>query len=75
MGKIATKCCRPCEAGNEVGNANLEQHNPMLENNKSEIENNQALAFLEEENTGNRAKSNFNPQMNSFIEKYKCNFR
>lgn len=74
MGKIATKCCRPCEAGNEVGNANLEQHYPILDNNKSETLNNNFLAFIEEENAGNKAKANFNPEIDSFTEKYKCNF-
>ena len=74
MGKIATKCCRPCEAGNEVGNANLEQPNPIIENNKPEFDHNKSLLLNEEETKINSAKTKFNSEINSFIEKHKCNF-
>lgn len=74
MGKIASKCCKPCEANNELGNANLEQTAMIIENN-SFPQNVEGFAFRAEKDFNNlKYKAKLQEQMNCFIEKHKCNF-
>ena len=69
MGKIASKCCKTCEANNEIGNTNLEQTRMIMDINNIEDPN-----F----NTGgenlfnSKAKTKLKEEMNSFIEINKC---
>ena len=74
MGKIASKCCRAFEGGNEAGNANLEQHQPVIQNSIVEPDYNKQISIVGEEHlNNNKVKANFQEEMNSFIEKYNCN--
>jgi hypothetical protein len=76
MGKIASKCCKPCEANNELGNANLDQTRMIVDNNNNADSNfNKGLSFSGDEKLFNsKAKANFQEEMSIFIEKHNCNF-
>lgn len=75
MGKIASKCCKPCEANNELGNANLDQTRMIVDNtNNADLNFNKGLSFSVDEKLFNsKAKAKLQEEMNSFIEKHNRN--
>ncbi len=76
MGKIASKCCKPCEVNNEMGNANLEQtQTRIIKDNNADSNFNKGLSFSGDEdlfNSKTKAKAKLQEEMTSFIEKHKC---
>ncbi len=68
MGKIASKCCKPCEAGNEAGNANLEQY--KIQMNNFDNGNGNETNYINR----NKARTSLSKCDNNLIKKYNCKF-
>ena len=78
MGKITSKCCKPCEANDEMGNANLDQTRNLVDNNANSYSNKGFSFSGDEKQRESKAKANSKMQkenLDSFIEQHKRIFK
>jgi len=75
MGKMTSKCCLPCEAKNEMGNANLDQTRNDIKNDPNTNYNRGFSSSGDEKMTYSKTRTILEKEnLNSFIKVHNRKF-